>query len=148
MRSVKREFFESKVRLDRVNEEGQTVKFTELYVVDSMSFTECESRVIGYVGQYTSGEFDVLTESRAQYGEIFFSDKEGEDVWYKVKVDFITLDERTAKEKHYKTIYLVQGASVDSAKKNTDEALGGSMADYKIVSVSETAVQDIILKDE
>lgn len=120
------------------------VKFNELYVVNSMSFTETEAKLNEKVSQYSQGEFDVLTEVRAKYKEIFFSGSEQDDLFYKVKVDFVTLDERTEKQKHSKVDYLVQASSIESAKRNVDEVLGGAMMDYKILAVSETAIQEVI----
>lgn len=140
-------FFESKVRLEKLNEEGLQVKFVELYVVDAMSFTECESKVTEYVSQYASGEFEVLTESKAAYGEIFFSEKEDENLFFKIKVDFITLDEKSGKQKHSKSVYLVQGKNVETAKKNLDEVFNDTMIDYKVVAVSETTIADFIEKN-
>ena len=137
-------YFESKVRLERISEDGMLVKFNELYVVNSMSFTETEAKLNEMVSLYSQGEFDVLTEVRAKYKEIFFSDSEQDDLFYKVKVDFVTLDERTEKQKHSKVDYLVQASSIESAKKNVDEVLGGTMMDYKILAVSETAIQEVI----
>ena len=137
-------YFESKVRLERISEDGMQVKFNELYVVNSMSFTETEAKLNEKVSQYSQGEFDVLTEVRAKYKEIFFSGSEQDDLFYKVKVDFVTLDERTEKQKHSKVDYLVQASSIESAKRNVDEVLGGAMMDYKILAVSETAIQEVI----
>ena len=137
-------YFESKVRLERISEDGMQMKFNELYVVNSMSFTETEAKLNEKVSQYSQGEFDVLTEVRAKYKEIFFSDCEQDDLFYKVKVDFVTLDERTEKQKHSKVDYLVQASSIESAKRNVDEVLGGTMMDYKILAVSETAIQEVI----
>lgn len=145
MRSVTKNFFETKIRLDRVNEEGLIVKFVELYVVDALSFTECEARTTEYISQYASGEFEILTETRAAYKEVFFSDNADDTLWYKTKVDFITLDERSGKQKHSKVVYLLQASSIESAKKNIDEAFSGTMMDYKVVSLAEVPVADVIL---
>lgn len=137
------DYFESKVRLEKVTENGTQAKFNELYVVDSVNFTECEAKVTKYVSQYTQGEFEVLTEVRAKYREIYFSDNTDEDLFYKVKVDFLTTDE-VGKIKHSKVDILVQGNSIESAKKNVDEVLDKGMMDYKIQSVIETPIQDVI----
>ena len=137
-------FFESKVRLEKVTEDCMQVKFVELYVVDAMTFTECEAKVNEYVSQYASGEFEVLTECKAAYGEILFSEKEDESLFFKIKVDFITIDEKSGKEKHSKSVYLVQGDNVETAKRNLDAVFSGSMIDYKVVAVSETTIADFI----
>lgn len=137
-------YFESKVRRDGVMENGQQAKLNELYAVSAESFTECEAKVTEHVGQYTQGELEVLTEARAKYHEVFLSDKCGEDAFYKVQVAFITLDEVSGKEKKTKASYLVQGDSVEAAKKNVDEVMSQTMVDYKIVSVGECAVIDVV----
>ena len=137
-------FMESKVRVERVMENGETGKINELYVVSAASFTECESKMNAYIPQYTQGEFNILTEAYAKYKEIFLSDDTSEDIFYKVKVEFITIDEKTSREKKTKVEYLVQASSVESAKKNVDEGMGGSMVDYRILSVSETAILDLV----
>lgn len=144
MRTVSGIFFESKIRRDGVLEDGSSARLNELYVVKSQSFTDCEAKMTGYVSHLTDGEFEVLTEARAKYREVFLSDNAEEDIFYKVQVAFITLDEVSGKEKKTRVCYLVQGNSVESAKKNIDDMMSQSMADYKILSVGECAIVDIV----
>lgn len=144
MRTVTNNYFESKVRLERINENGEQVKFNEIYTVNALSFSECEAKVEEYIAQIAQGEFDILTEVRAKYKEIFYSDKEDENLWYKASVIFITLDERSQKEKRSKNIYLVQGKDIESARRNVEEVMNGSMIQYSIDGLNETAIQDII----
>ena len=99
MRTVVSSFFETKVRRSGLNEDGTPCKINELYVVNSVNFTECEARITEHVSAYSEGEFEVLTESRASFGEVFFSDKVEEEKFYQCKVAFIVLDERSGKEK-------------------------------------------------
>ena len=80
---------------------------------------------------------------RAPFKEIFFSDDEMADKWYKAKLQFITIDEHTEKEKRTKVTYLVQAGSFEGARKNIDEVMGGTMIDYVISSVSETNIMDV-----
>ena len=63
--------------------------------------------------------------------------------WYKSKVAFITIDEKTDKEKRTNVYYLVEGISLESARKNIDEVMGSTMIDYVICSVSETKIEDV-----
>ena len=144
MRSVTGNYFETKVRLEKTTEDGTQAKFNELFTVNAMSFTECEAKVMKYVPQYASGEFEVLTEKRAKYNEIFYSDKPDESLWYGVTLEFITINEKTMKEKRSKTAYLVQGSSVESARKNVEEVMKDTQIDYRILGLNETVVQDII----
>ena len=118
-------------------------KVTEAYVVDALSFSEAEERITEEVSSYISGEFNVTDIKKASYGEIFFDDKESSDRWYKAKLQFITIDEKTEKEKRSNVYYLVQAGSLNGAVKSIDEVMGGTMITYVIASVAETALMDV-----
>ena len=124
-------------------DDGLQKKVTELYVVDALSFTEAEARIMEEMSNYISGEFEVNDIKRAAYKEIFFSDADNDDRWYKAKVQFITIDEKTEKEKRANVSYLVQAATLNGAVKNIDEVMGGTMIDYAIVAVAETMTMDV-----
>lgn len=144
MRTIKSTFFESKVRHEAVAENGTPCKLTELFTIDAMTFSECEAKVTAFVQGFTTGEFDILTECRAQYAEIFLSDNEEDEKYYKVKAAFITVDEKSGKPKKNKVVFLVEGKDIDTAKRNFDKAMADTMADYVVEVVSETAIQDIV----
>ena len=80
---------------------------------------------------------------KASYKEIFFSDEGTADHWYKAKVQFITIDEKTEKEKRTNVYYLVQASTIHQAVKNIDEVMGSTMIDYAIAAVSETTIMDV-----
>ncbi len=143
MRSRTAEWFICKIRYDKVMEDGLQKKVTEQYVVDALSFSEAEERIIAEMSQYISGQFDVVEIDRCAFKEIFFSDEESADKWYKAKLQFITIDERSAKEKKTSVYYLVHAGSFEGARRNIDEVMGGTMIDYVIASVSETTIMDV-----
>ena len=143
MRSRTATWFECKIRYETTMEDGMQKKVTEAYVVDALSFSEAEERIIEEMSSYISGEFNVTDIKKAPYGEIFFSDQEMADRWYKAKLQFITLDEKTEKEKRSNVNYLVQAGSFNGAVKNLEEVMGGTMIDYSIVSVNETTLMDV-----
>ena len=95
------------------------------------------------MSSYISGAFDVADIKKASYKEIFFSDEGTADRWYKAKVQFITIDEKTEKEKRTNVYYLVQAATIHQAVKNIDEVMGSTMIDYAIAAVSETTIMDV-----
>ena len=143
MRSRTATWFECKIRYEKTMEDGMQKKVTEAYVVDALSFSEAEERIIEEMSSYISGEFNVTDIKKAPYGEIFFSDQEMADRWYKAKLQFITLDEKTEKEKRSNVNYLVQAGSFNGAVKNLEEVMGGTMIDYSIVSINETTLMDV-----
>ena len=143
MRSRTAIWFECKIRYEKVMEDGLQKKVNENYVVDALSFSEAEERIMEEMSSYISGEFDVADIKKAAYKEIFFSDDDMADKWYKAKLQFITIDEKTEKEKKTSVYYLVQAGTFESARRNIDDVMGGTMIDYVISSVSETAVMDV-----
>ena len=95
------------------------------------------------MSSYISGEFEVADIKKAAYKEIFFTDDNIADKWYKAKLQFITIDEKTEKEKRSSVTYLVQAGSMNGAMKNIDEVMGGTMIDYVVASVIETTLMDV-----
>lgn len=136
-------WFTCKIRYEKVAENGMNKKVTEPYLVDALSFTEAESRIIEEITPFISGEFTVSGVARANYSELIFCDEESADKWYKCKLYFITLDEKTGIEKKTATNVLVQAADLKDAIKKLDEGMKGTMADYEIAAVSETAIMDV-----
>jgi len=124
-------------------EDGMQKKVTELYVVDALNFTEAEATIIKEMSAYISGEFEVRDIKKAAYGEIFFSDQPSADRWYKAKLQFITIDEKTEKEKRSNVNYLVHAATFNGAVHNIDEVMGKTMIDYNVASVAETQIMDV-----
>ena len=118
-------------------------KVTEPYLVDALSFTEAETRIIEEMTPFITGEFTVADIRRANYSELFSSDEEAADRWFKCKLIFITLDEKSGAEKKSSTQVLVQAADLRDAVKKLDEGMKGTMADYQIASVAETALMDV-----
>lgn len=134
-------WFECKVRYDKMLEDGKVKKVNEPYVLDALSFTEAEARIIEEQTPYISGEFSVSSVKRTKIAEIFFNDNA--DKWYLVKVAFITIDEKTAVEKRSVSLILVAANDFKNAYDNFQEGMKGTMADYDIVSISETPYMDV-----
>ena len=143
MRSRTANWFIVKIRYEKTMEDGLQKKVIEIFVLDAMSFTEAEARIIEEMSSYISGEFDMMEIDRAKFDEIFFSDEDSADKWYNAKLQFIIIDENTEKEKKIKVNYLVQGSSLENARKNIDEVMGGTMIDYNIAALSETTYLDV-----
>lgn len=134
-------WFECKVRYDKMQENGSVKKVNEPYLVDALSFTEAEARIIEEQTPYISGDFSVAAVKRTKIAEIFY-DEEG-DKWYLAKVAFITIDEKTAVEKRSIAQMLVQAKNFRSALDNLVEGMQGTMADYEVVSIAETPIMDV-----
>lgn len=138
-------WFECKLRYEKLMENGMHKKVTEPYLVDALSFTEAEKRIIEEMTPFITGEFTVSAIKRANYSELFYSEEETADTWYKARLAFITIDEKIRAEKRTHTNILVQAKDTDDAAKKLHEGMKGTMADYEVVSVSETKIMDVFV---
>lgn len=143
MRSRTSTWFETKVKYQKTMEDGSEKVVSEAYVVDALSFTEAESAIIDEMSVYVSGELKVSGIGKAGYGEIFFSDVDDDDKWYKAKLQFITIDEKSEKEMRSNVTYLVQAKSLARALRYIDEVMGKTMIDYDVVGLNETKLMDV-----
>lgn len=143
LRSRTSTWFECKVRYEKTQEDGSEKLVNELYVVDALSFTEAEASIIDNMSVYVSGEFKVANINPTNYNEIFFSDIDDDDLWFKARLAFITIDEKKDKEKRTYVNYLIQAKSIERAKRYVDEVMGKTMIDYELKSLSETKIFDV-----
>ena len=179
MRSRTAQWFECKIKYEKVMEDGLQKQVVEQYVVDALSFAEAEQRITEEMSAYISGEFEVTDVKKAAYKEVFFM-QDGEKIlsheteklsramnkgreaameqydkptdwnpnnadtrWYKAKLQFITTDEKTEKEKRTNVTYLVQACSLHNALDNIDTVMKGTMIDYVQANVGETQLVDV-----
>lgn len=143
MKSRTAQWFICKVRYEKMQEDGIQKKVTESYVIDAVSFTEAEERIKEEISAYISGEFEVKDISLAPFGEIFFDENPGADRYYKAKLAFITIDEKSGNEKRQNVTYLVHAENINAAVKNIYEVMGGTMIDFEIISIAETQIMDV-----
>ena len=125
-------------------EDGLQKSVIEQYAVNALSFAEAEQRITEEMAHYISGAFEVVDVKKAPYKEVFFDDGDNcSDRWYKAKLDFITIDEKTEKEKRSRVTYLVNASNLNRAMKNVDDVMGGTMIDYDAASISDTKLLDV-----
>ena len=137
-------WFECIVSSDKTMENGLVKRVTDAYVIEALSFTEAEARVIEYIRPYINGEFEVKAVGRKKYSEVFYNDNAAADLWFHAKVMFVTLDEKTGEEKYSPSLMLVQAADIRDAIKHLDEQMRGTLGDYTIAGMKETTIVDVI----
>lgn len=135
------QWFETKVRFDKLMENGVVKKVTEPYLVDALSFTEAEARITEEVTPFISGDFSVSAVKKGNISEIFYD--ESGDKWYKVKVAFISINDKTGQEKKSASNIMVQASDFKNAYDNFISGMKGTMADFEIMSITETAIIDV-----
>lgn len=139
------QWIEVRARYDKMMDNGSVKKVTEPYLADALSCTEAEARVTEELTPFISGDFRISSVVTTKISEIFW-DASG-DRFYKVKVNFITLDENTATEKRTASYILVQASSFKEAYDNFIDGMKGTMADYEIEAITETKLVDVYRAD-
>ncbi len=137
------EWFQCSVRLNKTMETGVIKKVTEVYLVEALSYTEAERRFIEEMTSYICGEFEVADIKRARVNELFESEDAGADRWYKAKVAFISIDDKTGGEKRTNANIFVQATDFKAAIKGIEKGMNGTLGDWIIVSVAETNTLDV-----
>lgn len=135
-------WFSVRVCYDSQNEKGMMVKTKEVYLADALSFTEAEARIIGEVTPYAESGLMVTAMKIEDIAEIFNDDIQ-DGKWYRVKVMFKTIDEKSGKEKKESHSYMVIGHSTEDASTRLHTRMKGTLVDYEIHTVSETQYMDV-----
>lgn len=143
MRTKTSTWYETKVRYQKMMDDGSEKEVSERYVVDALSFTEAESAIIEEMSVYVSGEMKVSNLGKASYSEVFFSDNDDDDKFFKAQLQFITIDEKTEREKRSNVRYLVQAKSIARALRYVDEVMNESMIDYDVIGLNVTPIMDV-----
>jgi hypothetical protein len=138
--------FICKIKCDRLDERGMMKSVTEQYLVEAVSFTEAEKRIYEEIAPSISGEFDIKDISRSNINEKFLNNVG--DIYYKVKCNFITVDEKTAKEKKTPHYYLINSCDIEGARVQFLNEMLHIMADYVIESIVETKILDVYVYAE
>ncbi|MCI6252588.1 MAG: DUF4494 domain-containing protein [Bacteroidales bacterium] len=136
-------WIETKVRYEKTLENGMHKMVNEPYLVNAISFSEAEARITEEITPYMQGDFSVSAVKRTNISEIFFNEDTSADKYYKIKAAFIFINERTFAEKRSNTNFLVKAKNLVDALNRFQAGMKGTMADYEIVSVSETAIMDV-----
>lgn len=148
VKEVSAKWFEVTVAFDKVTENGETKKVAEVVTINAMSFTEAEAKAIKEYAAYTTGDVDVTAIKIAKYCSVFVpQDATTTPTYYTTKLAFITLDEKTAKEKRTTVQYLVGASNLEDARKTIENVMKQTMIDYVFVGVTESKVIEVYDKE-
>lgn len=134
-------WFEGKITYNKIKENGETAKVTEIYLVDALSFTEAEERLIAELAPYISGEMIVTDIKRTRIADLFIN-HEG-DRYYQVKISYIALDEKSGAEKLTTVKSIAQASDFDEALAVVKKGMQDTLADWKIVELKEIQIMDL-----
>ncbi|CCZ09529.1 MULTISPECIES: DUF4494 domain-containing protein [Culturomica] len=136
-------WFEAKVKYMKVNEDGREKKVTEAYLLDAMSYTEAESRIMHEMESVIKGDYYITGLKKSNITELVESEDENDDRWYKAKVAIIDADEVSGKEKSSSQYYLIAAANINKALENLEKALSTFVVPYEIGAIADTQFMDV-----
>lgn len=136
------QWIETKLRYQKIVENGAVKKVTEPYLVDALSFAEAEARIIEEMKPYISGDFEVKAVKKAKIAEVFGLNYDEDGKWWKIRAAFITLDEKRGCEKRTPLDYLIKAEEIREAIAGFQHEIS-MLADYEIISVAETPILEV-----
>lgn len=134
-------WFECKVKYVKVSESGNEQNVTENFLLDAVSFTDAETRIIRQMQQMVRGEFAVLDIKKSRIAEVF--PFENGEWWFKATINLVTIDEDAGKEKKLRTYYLVMADDIKEALERLDESLSYLVIPYVISSLTVSTIADV-----
>jgi PBP1b-binding outer membrane lipoprotein LpoB len=139
-------YFIVKISVSRFQDDGSQKMVNEMYLIDALSFTEAETRITEEIRKQTSGDLVITDISRSKYSELLLHATVSKK-FYRVKTNFVTLSEKTGKEKKTAYYYLVQANEIDEAKESFEKFMKGTISDYEIEGISETKINEVFIFD-
>ena len=137
-------WFECKVSYERQADSMGMKKVSESYLVDALSFTEAEERITKEIRPFVSvGELEVVNIRRARIAELFLNDEAEDDRYFRAKVNFITVDEKSGSEKKTSATMIVKSDSLPNAVTELKAQLDSQMDSYEIAAVTDTQILDV-----
>jgi len=135
-------WFESKVKYNKVSESGNEQMVTENFLLDAVSYTDAETRIIRQMQQMVKGgEFQIVDIKKSKIAEVF--PFEAGEWWYKATINLVTVDEDAGKEKKIRAYYLVMADDIQESLDRLDESLSYLVIPYIISSIAVSTIVDV-----
>ncbi|RIH66838.1 DUF4494 domain-containing protein [Mariniphaga sediminis] len=134
-------WFECKVKYVKVSESGKEQTVTENFLLDAVSFTDAETRMIRQMQQMVKGEFSVTDIKKSKIAEVF--PFENGEWWFKATINLVTIDEEAGREKKLRTYYLIMADDIKEALERLDESLSYLVIPYVVSSLAVSTIVDV-----
>lgn len=126
-------WFVGTVKYFKTDEKGNSKKVTEPYLVDAVSFSETETRLYEELGSLINGEFEISDISRSNFADVFHY--EDAEIWYKCRIVYMDIDEKSQKEKKVSKYMLVSAHTVHQAYERIEESLNTMIVPFEITNI-------------
>lgn len=133
-------YFIATCKYEKMQENGAVKRVSEKYLCDALSIVEADAVITENLKPYISGDFFTSKVENSPIAEVI-GDKEA-DKFYLAKVAFVTIDERSGKEKKTVSQWLIGGTDFNDAYEMVLREINKCMADIEIVSLAETPIKE------
>lgn len=133
-------YIETSARYEKVMEDGKIKKVTERFLVDALSCVEAETRTIKELTPYVSGDLEATSNKKLNIADSF--NVVDAEKFFVAKVAFVTIDERSAKEKKTTSQWIIGATDFAGAYHTLSEEVGKCMADIEVLSIAETPIKE------
>lgn len=134
-------WFECKVKYVKIDDDGRERKVNETFLVDAVSFTDAETRIIQQMQTMVRGEFTVDNIKKSNVIEIF--PHEDGEWWYKAKIAIVAIDENAGKEKKINNYFLVAANDIKQALQRLEDGLSYILVPYQTTSLAVCNIVDV-----
>ncbi|WP_238764398.1 DUF4494 domain-containing protein [Maribellus maritimus] len=134
-------WFECKVKYVKISESGKERNVTENFLLDAVSFTDAETRMIRQMQEMVRGEFTVTDIKKSKIAEVF--PFENGEWWFKATINLVTVDEEAGKEKKLRTYYLIMADDIKEALQRLEESLSYLVIPYVVSSITVSTIIDV-----
>ncbi|WP_163322236.1 DUF4494 domain-containing protein [Draconibacterium mangrovi] len=135
-------WFESKVKYMKVSESGSESMVTENFLLDAVSYTDAETRIIRQMQQMVrGGEFTIVDIKKSRIAEVF--PYENGEWWFKATINLVTIDEEAGKEKKIRAYYLIMADDIKEALNRLDESLEYLVIPFVVTSLAVSPIVDV-----
>ncbi len=137
-------WFEVKLKYEKEIEaqDGRVKKVSEVYLIDAVSFTDAEKRMLMEVEEMGQGKnFLIDNIKKSNINEVIPSDSA--DYWYKTRITVSLIDDEAGKKKSSSQYYLVAGEDFKDAFLRLEKELEYMVVPYNVTSMVTSTILEV-----
>lgn len=138
-------WYQAKIRFQQQDEKGGNKTINQVYLFDSVSYTDAEARSYNFFAAELQ-DFQLVGLTKMKFNEVFFIENKAE-IWFKCRVQYIVFDEKTQNDKKVPFLMLLNAHDIKECYGILVEKLG-SVQDYIISDINATKILDVIPYEE
>jgi len=135
------QWFKCVVNYVKIDDDGRERKVSEAYLIDAVTYTDAEARIIEQLSTMVRGEFSVKQITKTNIIEIFPNSEGG--TYYLGKISIVTIDEKLGREKKINNSFLIEAEDFKHALKAFEDGLSYILVPYEITSLAVSNIYDV-----